>query len=76
MLGHQGVGGRRSGEGGQAEGRHHAQVAQDDPLAQQGRGVGCLHRLLRLGLLTFNLRIEVVFAAFISTWLVLVVSLY
>ena len=36
--------------------RQQAEVAEDDSLAEQRRGVGCLHHLLGLGLLTLHLQ--------------------
>ena len=45
-----GRGPRGAGEAGEE-----AEVTEDDSLAQQGRGVGGLDHLLRLGLLTLHL---------------------
>ena len=47
--------GRSGGPWAGGEAGEEAEVTQDDSLAQQGRGVGCLHHLLGLGLLTLHL---------------------
>ena len=52
LLGWLGWGG--SGRAG-GEAREEAEVTEDDSLAQEGRGVGGLHHLLGLSLLTLHL---------------------